>query len=83
MKVESVLCLIISLLVCAATTARAESWPCWRGPRGDGRCIEKDVPINWNPAAAVWKAKLPGKGHASLIVWGGRVFTVTALPETR
>ena len=75
--------LAAGLLACAATTARAESWPCWRGPRGDGTCIEKDVPANWDPAGAVWKVELPGKGHASPIVWGDRVFTVTAVAERR
>ena len=71
------------ILACSVTTARAEFWPCWRGPRGDGTCIEKNVPTNWDPAGAIWKVELPGKGHASAIVWGSRVFTVTALPEMR
>jgi len=75
--------LAASLLVSFAAKACAEPWPCWRGPRGDGTCIEKNVPTNWDPVGAVWKAELPGKGHASPIVWGDRVFTVTALPETR
>jgi outer membrane protein assembly factor BamB len=83
MKIVSLLCLIISLLAGAITTARAESWPCWRGPRGDGTCIEKGVPTKWDPVGAHWKTELPGKGHASPIVWGGRVFTVTALVATR
>ena len=30
---------------------------------------------------AVWKTAVPGIGHASPIVWGDRIFTVTALPE--
>ena len=75
--------LTANLLVSLAATVRAEPWPCWRGPRGDGTCIEKEIPTNWDPAGAVWKVELPGKGHASPIVWGDRVFTVTALPETR
>ena len=71
------------ILACWVPTASAEFWPCWRGPRGDGTCIEKNVPTNWDPAGAIWKVELPGKGHASAIVWGSRVFTVTALPEMR
>ena len=75
--------LAAGLLAYSATTARAEAWPCWRGPRGDGTCIEKDIPIKWDPSSALWKTELPGKGHASAIVWGGRIFTVTALPLTK
>jgi hypothetical protein len=71
------------LLASATPSAQAEAWPCWRGPRGDGTCIEKDVPTQWDPAGAIWKVELPGKGHASPIVWADRVLTVTALPETQ
>jgi len=75
--------LVIGILLFSSNLLRAENWPCWRGPRGDGTCIEQDVPTNWDPAGALWKTELPGKGHASAIVWGDRVLTVTAMPETR
>jgi len=75
--------LLGGLLAAATPTARAESWPCWRGPRSDGTCIEQDVATDWNPAGAIWKIKLPGKGHASPIVWGDRVCTVTGMTATQ
>lgn len=64
--------------------ARGEDWPCWRGPRGDGSSEERNVPTSWNAAAnanIAWKAKLPGTGHASPIVWGDRIFVVSCLEE--
>jgi outer membrane protein assembly factor BamB len=72
-----------AVLANSATSARGEPWPGWRGPRGDGTCTEQGVPANWDPAGASWKTPLPGKGHASPIVWGDRVCTVTGLPETK
>ncbi len=78
-----VFAMVLVGLLAGAATAQAETWPGWRGPRGDGTSIEKNVPIKWDPADAYWKTELPGKGHASPIVWGGRIFTVTALPETK
>ena len=75
--------LVAGLLAYSTTTAQAEAWPGWRGPRGDGTCMEKNVPTKWDPAGALWKIELPGKGHASPIVWGGRVLTVTALTATK
>ncbi len=75
--------LLVGLFTNSATPARAEFWPGWRGPRGDGTCVEKDVPTNWDPAGALWKVELPGQGHASPIVWGERVCTATALPDTK
>jgi len=71
------------LLANSANTSKAESWAGWRGLRGDGTCIEQDVPTNWDPAGAIWKTELPGQGHASPIVWGDHVFTVTALSATK
>lgn len=29
-----------------------------------------------------WRTELPGGGHASPIVWGERIFTVAAVPES-
>jgi len=71
------------LLANSANTSKAEFWASWRGPRGDGTCIEQDVPTNWDPAGAIWKTEIPGQGHASPIVWGDRVCTVTGLPATK
>jgi outer membrane protein assembly factor BamB len=71
-----------SLLAWCLGAARAESWPGWRGPREDGICLEKNVPSNWDPARALWKVEVPGKGHASAIFRGQYVCTATALPAT-
>jgi len=79
-----------SLTLLAATFAtsvnpgHAENWPGWRGPRGDGTSREESVPIHWDGTSNfVWRTVLPGFGHASPIVWGDRIFTVTALPDTQ
>src|SRR5205807_5292676 len=63
---------------------RAENWPAWRGPRGDGTSSETHVPIYWSATSnVVWKTEVPGNGHASPIVWDDRVFTVTALLDSQ
>lgn len=72
------------LLTCfaIATLTQAENWPGWRGPRGDGSSLDKEVPLQWNVATdTVWKTELPGVGHASPIVWDDRIFTVSAVEE--
>lgn len=71
--------LAIALVVSAA---RAENWPGWRGPRGDGTSDETGLPTRWSPADhVVWKVELPGQGHASPIIWEDRIFTVTAIED--
>ncbi len=72
----------LALLGTLSSTTWAENWPCWRGPRGDGTCLERNIPSNWDPTNALWKVELPGKGHASASVWNDRICTVTALPDT-
>ncbi|HWN97279.1 MAG TPA: PQQ-binding-like beta-propeller repeat protein [Methylomirabilota bacterium] len=67
-----------------AAAARAENWPQWRGPQLDGTSAEKSVPVHWSATSnVVWKTPLPGLGHASPIVFGDKVFTVSAIPETQ
>jgi outer membrane protein assembly factor BamB len=62
--------------------AWGENWPGWRGPRGDGTSLEKNVPVHWSATQnIVWKTPIPGKGHSSPIVWNNRIFVVTALKE--
>jgi outer membrane protein assembly factor BamB len=61
-----------------ATSSRAEEWPGWRGPRGDGTSHETHVPLRWSATDNVkWKAPIPGVGHSSPVVWGDRVFLTT------
>jgi outer membrane protein assembly factor BamB len=67
----------------AACIASAEDWPQWRGPRLDGTSAETSVPVHWSPTSNVlWKTELPGLGHASPIVFGNKVFTVSAVAAT-
>jgi len=76
---------VFVLALCGVVaTAHAENWPQWRGPRLDGTSAEKNVPVDWSATSnVVWKTALPGLGHASPIVFGDKVFTVSALPETQ
>ena len=74
--------LLIALIATLSPVAFAESWPGFRGPRGDGTSIEKNVPVKWsNTENVLWKTPLPGKGHASPIVWNDRIFLVAAVKD--
>jgi outer membrane protein assembly factor BamB len=57
-----------------ATSAGAEDWPRFRGPRGNGASGESAMPLKWGPKDNIaWKVELPGPGSSSPIVVGGRV----------
>jgi outer membrane protein assembly factor BamB len=62
-----------------ALAARAENWPQFRGPTGQGVSTEKNLPLEWSATKNVaWKADIPGEGWSSPVVWGDRVFVTTA-----
>ena len=74
---------ILFLTISNLLAANIENWPGWRGPRGDGSSYDPKVPIKWNVEKnVVWKTPLPGKGHASPIVWKNCVYLVTAIKNT-
>ncbi len=63
---------------------KAQNWPQWRGPNGDGTSSEINLPTQWDSEKNVlWKSPVPGIGHSSPIVWGDRLFTITAKPESQ
>lgn len=68
------------------TAGRAEEWPAFRGPRGDGTSQESRAPLHWSPNKNIrWKTPLPAPGNGSPIVWGSRIFVTgpTANPAER
>jgi outer membrane protein assembly factor BamB len=74
--------LLIALLL-AAPAVRAENWPGWRGPRGDGSSDEKQVPVRWSATDNVaWRVDVPGLGHSSPITWEDRLFLTTCVTDT-
>jgi len=66
-------------MMASLSVARAENWPVWRGPRGDGTSAEAKVPTQWSATENIlWRTALPENGHASPIVWEDRLFTIAA-----
>jgi len=88
MNVRSVLASTLLLILSVLRPfglARAENWPAWRGPRGDGSSLEKNLPDRWNGPRGeniAWKVEIPGKGHASPIVWNDRIFVVSCREDS-
>lgn len=84
MSLDFVWLLLCSFGLTVWNSALAEDWPGWRGPRGDGSSLEQELPLEWDVTTGkniLWKAKLPGKGHSSPIVWHDRLFVTTCLEE--
>src|SRR5688572_18486433 len=70
---------LTAVLLLAAIFARAENWPRFRGPTGQGTSSEKNLPQNWSTDSnIVWKTAVPGEGWSSPIVWNDKIFVTSA-----
>ncbi|NLF72990.1 MAG: PQQ-binding-like beta-propeller repeat protein [Candidatus Anammoximicrobium sp.] len=80
---------LLCCLFCAAglpcfTTpcAPAQEWTRFRGPNGQGHSDATNLPERWTEADLNWKAALPGQGHSSPVLWGDKIFLMSAEPKT-
>ncbi len=56
-------------------------WPQWRGPTWNGVASQADPPITWSETENLrWKTPLEGRGKGTPIIWGDRIFLLTATP---
>jgi len=56
------------------------NWPQWRGPDATGYASIGNPPIEWSETENIkWKVEVPGRGHATPIVWDNLVFVNTAV----
>jgi outer membrane protein assembly factor BamB len=76
------------VLFLAVATTRAEDWPAWRGPTGQGQSTEKGLPLTWNGKTGEnirWKLPILPAGRiradrnqSSPIVFGERVWVTVS-----
>src|SRR5262245_42199586 len=56
-------------------------WPQWRGPHNTGVSKTATPPTEWSESKNVrWKIEIPGRGSATPVVWGDRLYVLTAVP---
>ena len=78
----SALALTGALSVSTLLLANADAnWGSWRGPTSTGAAPKATPPIEWSEQKNVrWKIELPGRGAATPVVWGDKVYVLTAVP---
>ena len=65
-------------------TDKAANWHHWRGPNADGSAPAANPPAKWDAKTNIkWKVELPGRGSATPVVWGDRIFVLTAIKTDR
>ncbi len=79
MKRVIVLCFVFQMVSVAVS---AQNWPSFRGPNASGVSQGSKTPTSWDVEKSqniFWKAPVPGLSHSSPIVWGNKIFLITAI----
>jgi outer membrane protein assembly factor BamB len=64
----------------AASVSAEQQWPHWRGPLANGLAPHGNPPLQWSETENVkWKFKLPSEGLATPVIWGDKIFLVSAI----
>jgi outer membrane protein assembly factor BamB len=76
---------VLAALALVPTAARQQTadrfWPQWRGPHMTGVSTTATPPTSWSEKENVrWRIEIPGRGSATPVVWGDRVYVQTAVP---
>jgi outer membrane protein assembly factor BamB len=75
--------LCVSALIFSATLL-AQNWPSYRGPNAAGVADGQPTATAWDAAKSaniLWKTQIPGLAHASPVIWGGKLFVITAISD--
>jgi outer membrane protein assembly factor BamB len=74
----------VALATAAAAAVNPEAekyWPQWRGPHATGVALNGNPPAEWSETRNIrWKIEIPGRGASSPVIWGDRLFLLSAVP---
>ncbi len=83
---------LISLLLVVPASLNAQNisgvagknWMQWRGPAETGAALFGNPPTEFSETKNLkWKTEIPGKGHATPIIWGDQIILLTAVPTDK
>jgi outer membrane protein assembly factor BamB len=80
------ICFFVSLSFLASKTQAQDApgynnnWPQWRGLHNSGSVSAGNTPSEFSETKNLkWKLEIPGKGHATPIIWGNQIIIQTAV----
>ena len=79
--VAALVAIPLTLTPSAQVSGAERYWPQWRGPAANGISRTANPPTEWSETRNLrWKVEIPGRGSSSPVIWGDRVFILTAIP---
>lgn len=73
--------ILLFLYFTVSLPAEETKWNRFRGPNGTGIDTSEELPVKWTDKNFEWKTAIPGKGHGSPVIWGDRIFLLSAVAE--
>jgi len=73
-------CFVLAFIV-PAGNGDCQEWTRFRGPNGAGQSDADGIPTQWTEDDYNWKVALGGIGHGSPVLWGDRLFVLSAEPD--
>jgi len=59
----------------------SQNWPQFRGPDSNMVVTAKNLPDSWSPSENIrWSTEIDGDSWTSPVVWGNKVFMMSAIP---
>ena len=59
---------------------KPNNWHHWRGPDANGVSTTAKPPLQWSPTNNIqWKTPVEGNGSSTPIIWGNKLFILTAI----
>jgi len=72
---------LMTLVQASSDSTTQKYWPQWRGPYATGVSRTADPPLEWSETKNIrWKVEIPGRGSGTPVIWGDRVFVLSAVP---
>ena len=67
-------------LLAQEKSAFVNNWPAWRGLYNNGAVSAGNTPVEFSETKNIkWKTEIPGKGHATPIIWENQIIVQTAV----
>ena len=84
MKLFAAVMVGVAVVFCGSVSADEGDWLQWRGPNRDGISTDTGLLKKWpkNGPKLLWDAKGAGRGYASLVIGGGKIYTLGDAPST-
>ena len=81
LSLPTIAALLTATVSAAPDPAAEQYWPQWRGPYATGVSRTADPPVEWSETKNIrWKVEIPGRGSGTPVVWGDKVFVLSAVP---